>query len=138
MALSVLVIDHAIEGAGGPQTVLGLPLGTGSVLDEIVRRLGGLPGKEILVTLPGTPASELRGRLGKTSLCSHRVLGAAELRNALSELEPADRLLLIRACDWPTAGYDPAAIRQAMADYHGASYGVAVGADQDNTREVVE
>jgi lipopolysaccharide/colanic/teichoic acid biosynthesis glycosyltransferase len=138
MALSVLVIDQPVGSASGLQTVLGLPLGAGSVLDDIVRRLGRLLDKELQVILPDGPAAELKTSLSKTSSSAFSVLGPTELRKALSELETSDRLLLIRARDWPTAGYDADAIGRAVSDYHGATYGVAVGSDQDNTREVVE
>ncbi len=126
--------------AVGPtaRSVLTLPMGTGTVLDRLADSLEGVADKEILVApnFPITPA--YRASLQDDGRRPVRVVDAASLDRRIQEFETSDHLLVVEARLWPVCGLDAATIQRCLRDYRGASYGVAVGADPEGTRELVE
>lgn len=121
---------------GGPEGILGLPLGKSSLLDHLLQRLGTLVEKEPLVL--GCPEPEYSAALAGCATQSLRVVSADELVAAIHDLESWECVMLIQARYWPVAGYDHAAIERCLREYRGATYGVALGSDSGEARERVD
>ncbi len=137
MSLSLILIDCRAPylWAGAPTGVLGLPLGESSVLDRCLANLKSLVEKDVIVL-------ETTGEEGVKALSATswpvRCLNADGLIAAVQEMEASDRVLLIDARYWPIGGYDRAGITKCLRQYHGVSYGIVLGSDLEDARELVD
>ncbi len=141
MSITILLIDCPapyLRSAQAHQGVLTLPLGVSSVLDCFIGALGELVEKEILITPCFAAQAGYEEAIASNTRHPVRALDSEALHRALHDFETSDYLLIVSSRHWVVGGYDPAAIRRAMREYHGATYGVAVGSNRDDTRELVE
>ncbi len=136
-----LIIDRRpafLAGADPDLSLLTLPLGTASVLDQWAARiLGGVDGAlRVLPTFEASPAYAERLR-GNTAFGACAV-GAEELSLELRRAEPAECLVIVDPACWPLEGFDLESVLSPHPHFRGATHAVAIGADTERTQERVD
>ncbi len=122
----------------GRDSLLMLPLGTGSVLEYLVTRLAEVCPGEVLVVPPGSAGADYEGRLQASGSCAVRVVRPEGLDGLRNSWELSDYLLIIDPRLWPAAGHDFGKLADRGRRYRGATHAIAVGADPQGLRERVE
>jgi lipopolysaccharide/colanic/teichoic acid biosynthesis glycosyltransferase len=139
MTISVLLVDSQLSHLPTEsQSLLTLPLGTSSVLDHLITSFGDLVEKDVLVTAPWPVSPAYEQHIQDNASVPVKVLDTDGLMRAAHDFETSDFLLIVQARHWLLAGYDTPSIKRAFRDYHGATYGIAVGSDLEETRELVQ
>jgi lipopolysaccharide/colanic/teichoic acid biosynthesis glycosyltransferase len=136
----VLILDHRphfVPSGEETASLLALPLGSSSVLDQwITRILHDVDGELLIVpTFPPSPAYEQLLRRHT----SYRVgiLGVSDAGPAEAVPDPAESVLIVDASRWPVEEFDVRALRRRQQEFRGAVYAVGVGNDAERTRERV-
>jgi lipopolysaccharide/colanic/teichoic acid biosynthesis glycosyltransferase len=140
LSLIPLILDCEVSycrGSSHPVSLLTLPLGTGTVLDDLVRRLEKVGHGEILVLSDRLQEADFPGESRSGPLPIRRVTFDT-LPRELNRYEAGDRLLVVDSRLWPAQGYDFNECQRHLDSYRGATYVVAVGANGKRTRERVE
>jgi lipopolysaccharide/colanic/teichoic acid biosynthesis glycosyltransferase len=139
MNLFPLIIDAAAAYAGRSApglSLLSLPLGAGTILDEALERLGELrPAKVLVLLAPGVSAG---GPVVLENRPQTRFFARDALGQVLDELDGIDAFLVIDARVWPAQWPSLAEVSDAVRDYRGATHAVAIGAECRRVRERVE
>ncbi|HOQ87585.1 MAG TPA: sugar transferase [Phycisphaerae bacterium] len=135
--LIMVVLDtHVPLLHGNGQSLLGLPFGTGSLLDELARSAEESDCDRIVVLRAdeeGEPPS-LPVRSHLPAKCMTR----DEFRRELAALEPSDYLLIVDPACWPAAGYDFDLIVRDCRVYRGAMHALSIGSNLGAFREHID
>ena len=142
MAVVPLIFDCRTRcPASGSISLLELPLGTGTFLDELtsrVERIDERGERELLILTTAEQNEQRQHRLSAGSSYPVRVIHPDQLPGLLDGYEPTDQLVAIDPAHWPIGRFDLAAMLRRYRHYGGATHLVAVGHDGDLTRERVE
>ncbi len=131
--------DCLCRGGQGPasQTLLTLPLGTGTVLRHLVDELQGLRAEMVRVLAPPGVGADYADRIRRASGEQAEVVTAAQLTELIHQREPADHLLLIDPAHWPVEGYDFEGLIESSRQSRWAVHAVAAAAGPDGLQEFV-
>ncbi len=140
MSVAVLIIDSRVPyprtvEAGG--SLLAQPLGTGTVLDELLHVLEGVRPLHVWVLT----APDVAGANGEEPPgwppCAIPIRKPSGLLTHLRQLESSDVLLVVEPRFWPLEGHDVAELLKEVATYRGVTHVVGVGSAEDDARERV-
>lgn len=144
MAVLPLLIDCEVPTTsqdGTRLSLLSVPVGTGSLLDEIAYWLQSVPGtgdREIMV-MPSFPVDECTEEaIRQCAGCRVRVVRAESLSEVLhNECEVGDYVLAADPRRWPLGGFDLAGLLRRHGDYRAATHVIGVGSNNERARERV-
>ncbi|MBX3395202.1 MAG: sugar transferase [Phycisphaerae bacterium] len=142
--LTVTIITESRQPEAGPgrgsaQSILSLPLGTGTVLSRLCEQVTRIGSRDVWIvsdSSSGLSEIDLESVESKTGV-SIRLMGRYEVPRSLLSLEPSDMLLFIEPSHWPACGHNLTAIRKEVTGLPGAIHSVAVGADRTDACERV-
>jgi lipopolysaccharide/colanic/teichoic acid biosynthesis glycosyltransferase len=136
--VTLLLWDHVLGGWGAPrQSLLALPLGSSTVLDQLIRRLSELGGTRVLVATPGQDATDGSDQVLDATEHAIELVDPAELATVFADCEAEDRLIAVDPAWWPSDDYAFLGDLDRHRLYRGAMHFVPVGADVEGTRERV-
>jgi len=135
-----IILDSActyLSGANQRSSILGAPLGTGTVLDHLVGLSTNVGGGTVRVLTPidadGTYLESLAATsAGLATPCSHQ-----ELPAILSKLEPSDWVLILHPRCWPVRGLNLSEFTREQSRHFGAWFAVPLGTARDGAEERV-
>lgn len=139
--LMPLILDAPlpIGPAGGHgDSLLMLPVGSGLLVDQLVKELSVLGHHRITIVSPLGDHRPYEDRLDPDLLRQLRIVKPHELPPILAKCEASDYLLVVDPRYWPIIGFDFGFIAAQARSYQGATHAIAVGATADGTRERVE
>ncbi len=128
-----------ISGEDSAESVLSLPLGTGTVLDHLCAEAARVGSTDVWIiqdsrsTLsPDTVDSGSRG--GAMTI---RCMTREQLSQLVDALEPSDQLLFLDPRHWPATGFNLAALKREALNNPGAVHAAAIGSDRTGASEHV-
>jgi lipopolysaccharide/colanic/teichoic acid biosynthesis glycosyltransferase len=136
-----LILDSDFEALGLPRasgTLLTLPFGTSTLLEQIAPRLSRFGNGEIIILPTFQPGSDYTRRLRSNGQADVRVLDYTALDALLDDQETSDFLLVIDPRLWPLDGYDFEHLEAELASYRGATFTIACDIHDERIRERVE
>jgi len=144
MPFTYLIIDalaDATDGTSHGPSILTLPLGRRSFLDQLYRRAqrlaGGEPGP--LLVLPTFPTDgDYAARLAESTRAAVQVVSHAELESRLARADADDAVVVYDAARWPAEPIDPSAVRRVYQSRPVPLYVVGTGAPTGRALERVD
>ncbi len=153
MAYIALIIDSRpdyLKRTGSSLSLLSLPLGTSTVLGNLMARIREIDGTKVWI-LPACPGSRQYERAIRESgmgpaersandrleSLSLEIVAPEDLTTALHAYEPSDVVTVLDPRHWPTNGFDLAALLEQRPDNRWAVHGVSLGEDIEGTLEDV-
>jgi len=140
MSLAVLIIDSRVpypRAVERGSSLLAQPLGAGTLLDELLRKLGNARPSHVWVLSPPGIVESNGDVSGTLPSCAISIGTPRGLLAHLRQLESSDVLLVIEPRFWPLDGYDAAELIEEVAAYRGVTHVVGVGSAEDDARERV-
>jgi lipopolysaccharide/colanic/teichoic acid biosynthesis glycosyltransferase len=140
VAVLPVIIDSqpdCLKNGNSVCSLLTLPLGTGTVLQYLVKRLDELRADEMRILLPAGLNHGYAETIGKIAGGNAEVIRSVELSRLLHEYEPADLVLFIDPRYWPTDGFDFQGLSRKSRDSRWALHAVAAQASADGMQEYV-
>jgi lipopolysaccharide/colanic/teichoic acid biosynthesis glycosyltransferase/acetyltransferase-like isoleucine patch superfamily enzyme len=135
--LTMVVLDSPLLDTAD-QSLLGLPLGTGNLLTELMRPAAVAGCDRMLVVTPDEWAGQRSCRNGFAYSLPLEILSAREFAAFVDRMEPADYVLLVDPRFWPVAGYDFETIVGQSRAYRGAIHALTIGSDPGSLREQID
>lgn len=137
--LTVVVLDSPVLLADARcLTLLGLPFGTGLLVDQL--RLPAMRAgcSRIVVVRPSEHGNGLHRSADAERGVGVETMTPAEFSSYLVGTESSDYLLVVDPSLWPTAGYDFDAIVRHSRMYRGAVHALSIGSNPGCVREHVD
>ena len=111
MSVYPLLIDARPDYLGGNgNTLLLFPMGPGSLGGHLCAQLQTVTQHQPLVMAPPGTANGYREEIRAATADARVVADAAELEDALAELDPSDEVLVVDPRCFPADGFDPQAL----------------------------
>ncbi len=133
-----LLIDRQVQGAAAGTSLLGLPLGARSLIEQYAKDLRGVTSNPLWVMPTFQPQEHYARNIAAGTQSIVEVMTPADLAVRLRTKEPADRMLVIDAARMPAVPPDLGDMVAEYSRYGGAVHLVAVGAAADQTRERID
>ena len=135
--IAIILDSSCTYLSGETSSILGAPLGTGTVLSHLVDLTAnvGIGAVRILTPVDAdTPYLESLAAVscGTADLCDRR-----ELPAILSKLEPSDWVLVLHPRCWPIRGLDLSQFTREQSRHFGAWFVVPLGTTRDGAEERV-
>jgi lipopolysaccharide/colanic/teichoic acid biosynthesis glycosyltransferase len=140
VAVLPVIIDsvpNCLKNGSSACSLLTLPLGTGTVLRYLGRRLDELQADKVRILLPEGLNNGHAEAIGKNVGGNAELIRSAELSRLLHEYEAADLILIIDPRYWPTDGFDLHGLNRESCDSRWAVHAVAAQASTDGLQEYV-
>ena len=118
-------------------SVLMIPLGIGTVLDHLARRVGRYGDGNIIVIPDRAFDGQYDNRLQEILPGDVEILPAGSFEHFLSSSETSDYLLIIDARYWVMGADHLSELTRRGRTYKGATHAVAIGSDPEQVRERV-
>ncbi|MBN1491834.1 MAG: sugar transferase [Phycisphaerae bacterium] len=139
--MALLIIDNRpafLPPGDDSNSLLTLPLGGYSVLYHVLTRIGDVAGERVFVcpTFPTSPRYE--GRIRREPHQRIELVSPERLFVIQQQVEVGDYLVVVEPRLWPASGYDSELIARSLQEYGAATHAVAIGADAEGTRELLE
>jgi lipopolysaccharide/colanic/teichoic acid biosynthesis glycosyltransferase len=135
----VLDTRPAYLGRSQPASLLLMPLGRATLLDQIHRDLRELPGHRLTVVSPFEPTPAYEAAVKAACPAVEGVVYAQELAGQLSTFEPSDWLFMIDPRCYPAHGFPLQTLFEERGDApHWSRHLLALEANPAGTRECVE
>lgn len=138
LGLVPVLLDGTMErspGCSAEQSILGLPFGTGLVLDRFVHAFDGLAQGTVVVVSsgPAHPAPAVDGEESRI-----KIISPDEVEGFLTSLETADVLAVVQAKLRPRNGFSLAKLTRSCRTFRGATHAIAIGQDGSGAWERVD
>ncbi len=126
-----------LDGASAGESLLSLPLGTGSVFGELSSWLlhSGCTGLSVLPTFQ--PDVQYVERIQTVAPPNTRIVGADVLANLIHDHEPSDLLLVVDPRYWPLSGLEFGSLLTDDREPGWAVHGVAMASAGRGAKEYV-
>lgn len=133
-----IILDSPCTYLSGETTsILGAPLGTGTVLSHLVDLTGNVGIGSVRILTPVDADAHYIESLAATSCGSAELCSRQELPAVLSKLEPSDWVLVLHPRCWPVRGLDLRQFTREQSRQFGAWFAVPVGTTRDGAEERV-
>ena len=141
MSLIPLIVDAQVNygiGSSRASSLLTLPLGTGTILSQLLTSLRKVSPPEVFImnSLLKEQPEFLQG--AHPPQVGLRVVSEEALSSELERFDTSDFLLVIDPRLWPVGGYDFSSCSSLTDFYRGATHVIAIGSGGEIARERVE
>ena len=140
MDIITIVLDRRpayLQEAPAAVSLLTLPVGTGTVLGELLRSLPESASKRVRILPTFEPCAQYARTVLDQAPPGSRLVGPDALSVLANEHEPSDVVLTLDPKYWPVDGIDLSPVTRRPAGLRWAVHGVAVGTPGASTREFV-
>jgi len=118
-------------------SLLSLPVGTGTVLSELVSCLPPAGTKHVHILPTFSACAAYTHTILEFAPPGAKVVGPDVLTTLVHEREPSDLLMVLDPRHWPVEGLDVGDVIHQTHGTRWAVHGVAIGSSGDNTKEYV-
>lgn len=133
----MVALDTALRlEYGNGHSLLGLPFGVGSLLDELASAANRAGCDRIIVLCSEAKIAHLA--VGRDSPMAVTPMTSQQFSNHLEMMEPADYLLIVDPRAWPAVGYDFEAVVRQSCTYRGAIHALSIGSNPGAYREQID
>lgn len=135
-----IILDSAcgyLSRSNQNASILGAPLGTGTVLDHMAGLSTRVGGGVIHILPPADSDADYRANLSATAAGVATVCEPASLPGILSKLEPSDWVLVLHPRCWPVRGLNLGDFTREQSRHFGAWFAVPLGTARDGAEERV-
>jgi len=141
MALVTLIIDSRqayLDRLDSSLSLLSLPLGTSTVLGDLMARIREVKGTQVWV-VPANPWDrQYEQAIERDSHGGAEIIAPERFTSALHAFEPSDVVVVLDPCHWPANGFDLAALLEQRPDDRWAVHAVSLGKDLEGMLEDVQ